>query len=148
MYSFKNQYPTEDAPMRIRLSSGQTRTGGVYTEEELTDAGYKLVDNQPIVNSNQKVLWNNIIGDWHILDKSEDDIRHETALAWDAIRKKRNQLLLDSDWTQTVDYPGEFASNEERILKQKYKEYRDILRKLPQTYLTPDEVVWPIEPTV
>lgn len=148
MYSFKNQYPTETLPDRIRLSSGDTRTGGTYSEEELVDAGYKLVDAMPEINNTQKVLWNYITGEWHVIDKSADDIREETAIAWAQIRQRRNHLLAASDWTQNSDYPGQYALAEQRILKQKYAQYRKQLRDITYTYANPSEVVWPTEPTL
>ena len=56
---------------------------------------------------------------------------------WDAIRIVRNRLLAECDWTQIPDAP----LTEEQ--KEAWREYRQALRDIPQTFATPDEVVWP-----
>ncbi len=59
---------------------------------------------------------------------------------WQIIREKRNQLLVESDWTQMPDVP---LTAEQR---QAWRKYRQELRDLPQTFRKADEVVWPIPP--
>jgi hypothetical protein len=62
-------------------------------------------------------------------------------VTWDEVRKKRDLLLINSDWTMitgaTVD-------------QREWSRYRQILRDLPQTYkgLSVDQIVWPVEPSV
>ncbi|HOB44347.1 MAG TPA: tail fiber assembly protein, partial [Bacillota bacterium] len=56
---------------------------------------------------------------------------------WAAIRIVRNRLLAECDWTQIPDVP----LTEEQ--KEAWREYRQALRDIPQTFATPDEVVWP-----
>lgn len=56
---------------------------------------------------------------------------------WGAVRLKRDQLLVDSDRTQLLDYPGDKAA---------WATYRQTLREIPQTYSDPDVVVWPTPP--
>lgn len=58
-------------------------------------------------------------------------------ISWDSIRTKRNRLLVESDYTQMPDWPGN---------KTAWAAYRQLLRDIPQTYSTPDEVVWPAKP--
>jgi hypothetical protein len=53
--------------------------------------------------------------------------------------KYRNNRLLASDWTQTLDAP---FTDEQR---QAWATYRQQLRDLPQNPSWPD-VQWPIEP--
>lgn len=43
LYSLKGQYP-QPLPDRIILSNGFSRTGGIYTPEEIADAGYFAVE--------------------------------------------------------------------------------------------------------
>lgn len=57
---------------------------------------------------------------------------------WDSIRKKRDQLIRDSDWTMI---PG--AS----VDQAQWSAYRQILRDLPQTYTNAEDVVWPTVPS-
>jgi len=56
---------------------------------------------------------------------------------WDDIRRERDGLLAASDWTQVSDAPVDSAA---------WAAYRQTLRDIPQTYATPDEVVWPETP--
>jgi hypothetical protein len=56
------------------------------------------------------------------------------------VRKIRNTLLYDTDWTTLSDSP---LSED---LKQQYIVYRQALRDLPQTINTYQDLVWPIRP--
>jgi hypothetical protein len=58
-------------------------------------------------------------------------------ITWEGIRVKRNRLLEKSDYTQMPDWPGN---------KNTWAIYRQSLRDIPQTFSTPEEVVWPIDP--
>lgn len=62
----------------------------------------------------------------------------EVVVTWDTIRAKRDQLIRDSDWTMI---PG--ATVDQRS----WSAYRQILRDLPQTYPTPESVIWPEVPS-
>ena len=55
-----------------------------------------------------------------------------------SVRHKRNNLLQDSDWTQTPEFTGTNSSD--------WLAYRQELRDIPQAYTTPKEVVWPTKP--
>ena len=61
-------------------------------------------------------------------------------LTWDNIRAKRNDLLKNTDWTMISDAT---------VDKAKWTTYRQTLRDIPQTYKdkTPDDVVWPTQPS-
>ena len=61
---------------------------------------------------------------------------------WEQVRQKRNNLLLQSDWTVLIDSP----LNDEK--KQEYITYRQALRDLPLEYNNPDDVVYPNQPKV
>lgn len=56
---------------------------------------------------------------------------------WEIIRNKRDRLLTSSDYTQMPDWPGDKAA---------WATYRQLLRDIPQTYSSPEEVVWPTAP--
>ena len=62
------------------------------------------------------------------------------ARAWDAIRVERDALLTASDWTVLPDAPLTTTQ------KTAWKTYRQTLRDLPQTFATPDGIVWPERP--
>lgn len=57
---------------------------------------------------------------------------------WSIVRKKRNQLLGETDWTQNADVT--------QAIKDKWSPYRQLLRDIPQTFADPNDVVWPTQP--
>lgn len=68
----------------------------------------------------------------------------EPQKTWDEIRSERNQLLNQSDWTQTPDSPlNQSARLAERAL---WREYRQALRDITTTYSDPNDVVFPNPP--
>ena len=56
---------------------------------------------------------------------------------WNEIRSKRNGFLSQSDWTQLDD---------SRENKEAWATYRQELRDIPQTFSTPESVIWPSKP--
>lgn len=56
------------------------------------------------------------------------------------VKAKRNQLLLESDWTQLVDSP---ISDEEKVL---WQEYRQALRDITKQSNYPNYIEWPAKP--
>lgn len=61
---------------------------------------------------------------------------------WDGIRKNRNVLLSESD---TYVLPDRWAAMTPEK-QQEWTTYRQALRDIPQTFATPEEVVWPNKP--
>lgn len=53
-------------------------------------------------------------------------------------RSKRNQLLIQSDWSQLPDVPEE--------IKSKWAEYRQKLRDIPDQEGFPYDIKWPVKP--
>lgn len=62
------------------------------------------------------------------------------AITWEIIRARRNELLAMSDWTQLPDAPMDHS------LRKAWARYRQALRDIPQTFLRPEDVVWPSPP--
>ena len=62
------------------------------------------------------------------------------ARAWAQVRAERDRLLAACDWTQVADAPLSSAD------RQAWADYRQTLRDVPQTFATPDDVVWPEAP--
>lgn len=54
------------------------------------------------------------------------------------LRKERDRLLAETDWSQGADVPTD--------LKSKYTTYRQKLRDITKTYDTYLDVVWPTKP--
>lgn len=65
----------------------------------------------------------------------------EESLAAAALAQ-RNQLLRDTDWTQTLDAPIDKASREA------LRVYRQALRDLPEQEGFPQEIIWPELPEI
>lgn len=59
---------------------------------------------------------------------------------WKQIKYQRDIYLQQCDWTQP---PDAILSIEE---KTAWQEYRQALRDIPQTFATPDNVIWPTAP--
>lgn len=57
------------------------------------------------------------------------------------IRRERNVLLSQSDWTQSPDSPLSDAK------KQEWATYRQVLRDLPANTTDPANPTWPTQPT-
>jgi hypothetical protein len=56
---------------------------------------------------------------------------------WNFIRRERNHLLASTDYTQVADWPGD---------KVMWATYRQALRDIPQSYDSPEDVIWPSIP--
>lgn len=55
------------------------------------------------------------------------------------VRRKRDLLLVKTDWTQLQDVPESTAAA--------YSVYRQALRDVPQQEGFPDDVIWPTKPS-
>jgi hypothetical protein len=71
-------------------------------------------------------------------DLYQDEMQpYTTHEKWDQIRSQRNSLLYGSDWTQLSDSPVNLST---------WAIYRQELRDIPQTFSTPESVIWPSKP--
>ena len=59
---------------------------------------------------------------------------------WNQIKYQRDLYLQQCDWTQL---PAAVLTIEE---KAAWQDYRQALRDIPQTFNSPDEVVYPVMP--
>lgn len=84
------------------------------------------------------LTWKN--GKKVIRDMTDDEIAaitpSEEALAQKA-RKRRDDFLAASDWTQALDAP---------VNQSAWAEYRQALRDVPSQSTFPRKIVWPQEP--
>jgi len=63
----------------------------------------------------------------------------EPAPTWEQIRAQRDQLLQQSDWAIITDATPKPS-------KEAWLTYRQALRNIPQSFSTPESVVWPTKP--
>lgn len=135
LYSYNNLYP-KPIPFRIILPDGTSRTDPAsFTQEEIVSAGYVEVPYPPSADINQVVEWTN--GSWLLRDKTAEELALDEARIADAIRKHRNNLLIESDWTQVLDAPVDQLA---------WKTYRQALRDITAQSGFPHDIIWPTEP--
>lgn len=77
--------------------------------------------------------------DNHVLDYVNETWVYSEERHWLNIRKERDMRLMATDYAAYPDHPQH---------SQALLDYRQALRDLPETYATPDEVVWPDNPLV
>lgn len=75
---------------------------------------------------------------WIVEDAPEEMILERTASKSESIRRERDRLLSDSDWTQLSDIS--------RSIKTSWKLYRQELRDVTSQEGFPWSVVWPDKP--
>lgn len=63
-------------------------------------------------------------------------------IKWAEIRKYRDYLITQTDFTQMPDAP---LTDEKKV---EFVAYRQALRDIPQNVGDPDDVVWPQKPTL
>ncbi|MGF1888849.1 phage tail assembly chaperone [Photobacterium profundum] len=73
-------------------------------------------------------------------DKSAPEYAKFVTVAWGLVRKERDSLL------SVVDKQIELAQDK-GIDETPFRQYRQALRDIPQTYSNPEDVVWPQKPS-
>lgn len=101
-----------------------------YPEDviDVTDQYYYLLDQ--ISNYGKQIVVLN--SEITLIDKTLP------VSTWEDIKRKRNDLLKMSDWTQLADSP---TTN-----KDIWAAYRQTLRDIPQNFSNPEDVVFPEAP--
>lgn len=137
LYSYNGGYPAV-IPQRIRLSNGSTRTdSSTYTPEEIEDAGYVQVADQPSVSYPNKLDWTGT--DWNTRVPNENEV----LIQWEFIKKECQKLLSETDYKVIKAYElGE-------TLNQTWIDYRQSLRDIYNNVnnLDPWNISWPALPT-
>lgn len=110
-------YIDEGTGDRYNLAQSHYFEGGLYTMDGIPR--YKW-DGSAAVERTEEEL-------------EDDRLPGITAQA----RAQRDKLLLDTDWTQTLDAPIDEST------KTAYRAYRQALRDVPQQDGFPRDIVWP-----
>ena len=114
-------------------------------EEFETPEGYVEIEDAippPYPSDHTKILrektpeqidgvWTRI---WAIEDVTEEELQFRIQRKSDEVRKKRNQLLSETDWTQLPDAPVDGSL---------WATYRQELRDIPEQEGFPWQVQWP-----
>lgn len=123
--------PSTDGWTKIDESWGDRyhhAQGNYFPDSLYDDRGicrYKLVDGKPAPRTQEEM---------------DGDYGNESIIA--EVRRKRNALLAECDWTQVLDAPIDDTTREA------YRVYRQALRDVPEQPGFPYRVDWPEPPTV
>jgi len=101
-------------------------------------------ENKPVFVSSNYVIEENVVREVIVTrDRSEEEIEEEAAreleMAWSQVRSQRDEKLKNSDLFVLIDR-WELLTEER---KQEIRVYRQTLRDVPQSFETPEDVVWP-----
>ena len=75
---------------------------------------------------------------WKIVPASAEEIQQRTEAETIAVRTKRDQLLVESDWTQLPDVPSS--------IREPHQSYRQALRDITDQPDFPWNINWPTKP--
>ena len=125
----------------FKKANKNTSFSSILLDEDLKGFGAALLhsSSQPTAEPGKKVVADGIqevdgkwYEKWAVVDMTADD----TAAMANTVRKDRNLLLQDSDWTQVGD----------STVADTWKPYRQALRDIPQAAGFPHAVTWPTKP--
>lgn len=136
LYSYNNGYPAS-IPNRIRLSDGSTRTDrSTYTPEEIANAGYIQVADQPSVSYPNVLEWSGT--DWNVREPNTQEIESK----WEEIKRSCQQILVETDYKVIKAFELGIP------LSQDWVTYRQDIRNIYNNVnnIDPWNVVWPEPP--
>jgi hypothetical protein len=101
-------------------------------------------ENKPVFVSSSYIIEENFIREVIVTrDKTEQEIEEDAAreleMGWSQVRNQRDGMLQQSDLFVLIDRWETLT--EER--KQEIRVYRQALRDIPQSFESPEDVVWP-----
>jgi len=100
------------------------------TTQPTTDHTQRVTEGTPTLVG---VVWTQT---WTVTDLSELELAEAIANQWTRVRRDRNRLLADCDWTQLPDTPVDATV---------WTTYRQLLRDIT-TQSDPFNIVWPTKP--
>lgn len=118
------------------MSAEELAEWGVFAVEEQAPPAFseqtELIELQPpsLVNG----VW---VQGWVILDASDKEMEQRKITKSAEVRKRRNRLLSETDYSQISDFQGSEAE------KLNFAQFRQQLRDLPQQEGFPFSYVWP-----
>lgn len=102
----------------------QTKKPIIAYTENLVELDPELIGNE----------WGQV---WEVRPASDEEIQERTSDKEVSVKRKRNRLLQDSDWTQLPDVPAD---------REEWAKYRKELRELDSQPGYPWDITWPKEP--
>jgi hypothetical protein len=127
------------------FNTNKVKSLSISQLNEMGYAPFALV-NPPIAGLKQKLQDNGLILDddgfvkksYELVDRSQEEIDADELS--NEVRKERNELLAESDWTQFNDSP---LSDSDKTL---WSTYRQELRDISSQENFPFEITWPEKP--
>jgi hypothetical protein len=151
MYSLNGSEPIKNLPFRIILSSGVSRTDpSSFTDEEVLDAGYVVVDEKPQYDTaTQRVSWNADTLSWDVVDiPVEEMVALENRILeekWVEVRKTRDLMISEIMWRvqryESHVRQGLQPVDDIKALDAYIQSLRDITEQGD-----PTNIVWPVQP--
>jgi hypothetical protein len=135
LYSLNQAWPQE-LPFRVVTPDGGSRTDpSTFTTEELVAWGYTGPYTRPEYDRYSEVLeWTGTA--FNVRPMTDAEREAVVAEQWSLVRRRRNGLLLECDWTQLADSPADKAT---------WASYRQALRDITEQQ-DPFDIAWPTPP--
>ena len=145
MYSYKNQYPIESLPHRIRQDNGNTVTDiKSLDNESLLELGFVQVDNPPEYSKdNHKLEWSGT--EWQLEELTAQEVLNRKSELSEMARGERD-VRFDNDIWRVERYQSEIRlglTPTEDIVK--LDNYFQSLRDITKQETFPYNIDWPDE---
>lgn len=113
-----------------------------YTYREIVDNRPQLDESIFNIIKNPSYEWertdDEVIITYNVTDKTEEQKQQYLEGVWKEIRRKRNELL------QNTDHYIMISNEQNKILHEDFINYRQLLRDLPNNLDNPlEEIIWP-----
>ena len=103
-YSYLREYPKPLPHYHLTSDGSQIIDLRNLSEQELFELGYTKVDPPPLFEDFAfRITWDGC--QWNVEDEIIESHAEKFSIDWDRIRKERNLLLKQSDYTQLDDMP-------------------------------------------
>lgn len=136
LYSYKGARPTQ-LPNRLKFADGTTRTDkSTFTEQEIIDAGWTLVDDPPVIEYPNKLEWDGSTLSWTIRPPNQSEV----AFRWQEIQKECQRRLAETDYK--VIKAVELGTSVDPIMVQYRQELRDLYNNVNN--VDPWVIVYPV----
>jgi hypothetical protein len=120
------KYPLDSSDLLSILGDSPT------TIQQRIDAGVYSVFPSPkgsdwtktYVEKNPRWVGDSWVEVWEERDATPEELQERASNKWETIRRYRNELLADTDWTQFIDVPLSVEK------KQEFADYRQALRDI------------------
>lgn len=145
IYGYGSRDSTNDIDDKLKQANNETAVNKSIIDSLEKDRyyKYKYLDNK-LINTGQSIFPPNEYSVWDTSTDSWKDPRPQTEIIeekWTEVKNKRNDLLIQSDWTDTLSAKARLGDTKYNI----WQEYRQALRDITNQN-DPFKIVWPTIP--